>query len=95
MWTAAAAIQVLFDGGIQSFAEDPLDPVAKTNPTATGMVFGRNSKLGGFTSAAIPVNKYGLNERALTNYIPGVGLAVNRARDVNKLYNALTGEQEE
>lgn len=95
MWTAAAAIQVLFDGGIQSFAEDPLDPVAKTNPTATGMVFGKNSKLGGFTSAAIPVNKYGLNERALTNYIPGVGLAVNRARDVNKLYNALTGEQEE
>jgi len=95
MWTAAAAIQVLFDGGIQTFAEDPLDPVAKTNPTATGMVFGKNSKLGGFTSAAIPVNKYGLNERALTNYIPGVGLAVNRARDVGKLYNALTGEQEE
>lgn len=96
MWGAAAAIQVIFDGGIQSFADDPgagtASAIAATDPTATGMVAGKNSKFTGLTSAAIPVNKYGVNERALLNYVPGVGLAANRGRDVSKLIGSLTGE---
>lgn len=100
MWVAAAAIQVIFDTGIQSFEDDPVgttqEALSKTNPTATSFIAGQNSKLGGIGSAALPVDKYGgVNERAVANYIPGVGLAVNRARDIKKLYNSLTGAEEE
>lgn len=99
MWTAAAAIQIIFDGGIQSFADDPVGSstgaLGRTNPTATGMIVGDQSKLGSITSAASPINKYGkLNTRALTNYIPGVGLAVNRGRDIKKIYESLAGPGE-
>ncbi len=96
MWAAAGAIQIVFDGGIQSFAEDPesvgTEALVKSNPTATGKVIGQNSVLGGLSSAASPVSKYGgLNERAILNTVPVVGPVVNRGRDVKKLAESLFG----
>lgn len=96
MWAAAAAIQIIFDGGIQSFADDPVgtstEAINKTNPTMGNRVVGEYSPLAAITSSASPINKYGkINTRAVTNYIPVVGLAVNRGRDIQKLVESLTG----
>jgi hypothetical protein len=99
MWGAAAGIQIIFDGGVQSFMEDPgestRESIDRTNPTAKSMVSGPASKLGGVQSAALPFDsRGGINERALLNYVPGVGLAVNRGRDIKKLSDSLLGSDE-
>lgn len=100
MWAAAAAIQIVFDGGIQSFADDPAgttaEAVGKTNPTMSNRVVGEYSPLAAITSSASPLDRYGnVNERAITNYIPGVGLAVNRGRDIQKIVESLTGASQD
>lgn len=100
MWAAAAAIQIVFDGGVQSFADDPegvgTEALVKANPTATGKVVGQNSVLAGLTSAASPIDRRGgINERGITNAIPGVGLVLNRGRDIKKLADSLMGTNEE
>lgn len=100
MWGAAAAIQVIFDGGMQAVLDDPTGPEAqqaasRSNPTISDRIAGQNSVLGGITSAASPVDKYGgLNERAMLNLVPGVGLAANRGRDIKSIIDSFTGSEE-
>jgi hypothetical protein len=100
MWAAAALIQIIFDGGLQSFAEDPVavggEAISKTNPTVGNRIVGSYSPLASISTSASPLDRRGdLNERALLNYIPVVGLAVNRGRDIQKIYESLAGSSEQ
>lgn len=97
MWAAAAAIQVVFDGGMSTIFDEPEETIGqaitRSNPTVADRVVGRNSPFAGITSAASPITPYGnVNTRALLNYIPGVGAVANRGRDVINIIESLTGE---
>lgn len=92
MWLAASAVQFLFDGGLdvaESLSRSaPVNvPARNESPTTSALL-----------PASLPKAKYDI-KRKLLNFVPVVGLAVNRGRDISKaasgfgrFLNALGGE---
>lgn len=90
MWAAATAIQFLFSGGGEGSVErsaryaSPVNvPSKDQNPLTVPVpsitkLFSNNPKA---------------RTRAALNFVPGVGVAVNRAQDFSKMYKTLTGGQ--
>lgn len=90
MWAAATAIQFLFSGG----GEGSLERSAKYASPVNVPSKDQNP----LTVPAPSITKLfsdnqSARTRAALNFVPGVGLAVNRARDFNNLYKTLTGSE--
>jgi hypothetical protein len=88
MWAAATAIQFMFSGG----GEGSLERSAKYASPVNVPSKDQNP----LTVPAPSITKLfssneGARNRAALNFVPGVGLVVNRARDFNNFYKTITG----
>jgi hypothetical protein len=101
MWAAASAIQFLFDGGLANDDPEELAKDVKRSIKFGAPVNVPTTKQGDPTLPIWPASlpdslnlKDPYVQRKLLNFVPGVGLAVNRGRDVTRFIRALTGEEQ-
>lgn len=98
MWAAASAIQFLFDGG--NFKEGDEQTEAQQKALRYGAPISvptrdQNPLVGSFTPSS-PLRPNGnFDKGKLLNFVPGVGLAYSRGKEINKFIGALTGDSEQ
>jgi hypothetical protein len=94
MWASASMIQYLFAeiSGFNEGDEGDVLSAAKFGAPVNIPTKDQNP-LAGAVAPSLPVDKTGISERKLLNFIPIVGPVVNRGRDVKNFVGALTGEE--
>jgi hypothetical protein len=95
MWASASAIQFLFDGGFAMIEDDQNKEIRKSIQYGAPVSIPTKDQnpLAGALIPSSPFKPEFRPEKA-ANLIPGVGLAVNRGREINRFVKALTGDSE-
>lgn len=95
MWAAASAVQFLFDGGLSMNETDQNKELRKSVQFGAPVSIPTRDQnpLAGAIVPSSPFRGTSFRPEKVTNFIPGVGLAVNRGREISKFAKALTGQQ--